>query len=298
MRRAAIAPAVASGHPRALAQLDALAAVADPGVAGAAAGAGERLRRAPLSLRFSVLGGFVVRRAAWTVDEASWHRPLAARVVRFLLVHRESPVPEDLVFEAFWPGKPPDAARRNLAVAVSHARRALDVPGAQESVIVTGERTYALRLHPADRVDADDFDAAALAALRADPAAARPLLERAAALWTGDPLPEERYADWTFAWRERLLDRYRQILGALGALAAERGDHDEAIRVGRKRVELDALDEGAQRDLVVAFARAGRRSHALRQLRACRRALVDELGVEPSSATIELQNRVLAGAPV
>jgi DNA-binding SARP family transcriptional activator len=48
----------------------------------------------------------------------------------------------------------------------------------------------------------------------------------------------------------------------------------------------------------VAFSRAGRRGHALRQVLACRRALVTELGVEPSEETAALQRRVLAGEPI
>jgi DNA-binding SARP family transcriptional activator len=63
-------------------------------------------------------------------------------------------------------------------------------------------------------------------------------------------------------------------------------------------VELDELDEAAQRQLMLAYARAGRRANALRQFLACRRALVDSLGVEPSEETAELQRRILAGEAV
>jgi hypothetical protein len=58
------------------------------------------------------------------------------------------------------------------------------------------------------------------------------------------------------------------------------------------------LDEAAHRRLMLAYARAGRRGFALRQFLACRRALVDELGVEPAAETSELQRRILAGEPV
>jgi DNA-binding SARP family transcriptional activator len=63
-------------------------------------------------------------------------------------------------------------------------------------------------------------------------------------------------------------------------------------------VELDPLDEGAQRRLMLAYARAGRRGHALQQFLACRRALVDGLGIEPAQETAALQRRILAGEPV
>ena len=38
---------------------------------------------------------------------------------------------------------------------------------------------------------------------------------------------------------------------------------------------------------MVAYARGGRRAHALRQYLECRKRLVEDLGVEPSAATDE-----------
>jgi DNA-binding SARP family transcriptional activator len=207
-------------------------------------------------------------------------------------------VPEDLLFETFWPDRQPAAARHSLAVTVSLARKALDPPGASESVIHTADRVYQLRLRPADRVDADDFDAAAASALAADGPDAISLLERAESLWGGDPLPEELYQEWTFVWRERLTDRYAHVLAALTRAYGAKGATDDALRAARKFVELDPLNEAAQRELMASYARAGRRNHALRQYLACRRALGDELGIEPSEATTSLQARILAGEPV
>ena len=49
---------------------------------------------------------------------------------------------------------------------------------------------------------------------------------------------------------------------------------------------------------MVGYARAGRRGHALRQYLACRRALVDGLGIEPAQETAALQRLILAGEAV
>ena len=46
---------------------------------------------------------------------------------------------------------------------------------------------------------------------------------------------------------------------------------------------------------MVAYARTGRTSHALRQYLECRHALVLELGVEPAAETSRLQALILAG---
>jgi DNA-binding SARP family transcriptional activator len=47
---------------------------------------------------------------------------------------------------------------------------------------------------------------------------------------------------------------------------------------------------------MVAYARAGRRHRALRQFFDCRRALVEQLVVEPGAETARLQQRILAGS--
>ncbi|TMM02465.1 MAG: hypothetical protein E6G10_10180 [Actinobacteria bacterium] len=296
VRSRAVGPVVASGHPRALGQLRDMAREADPAVAAAARAALESVRRAPPPLIFRLLGGFEARRGAWRIDAAAWGRPLTARLVRFLLVNRGTVVPEDVLFEHFWPGKPAASARRNLQVAVSMARGVLDTGLGGESIIEAVEHGYRLRLADHDLVDSEEFEVAAGTALtERDLAARRTLLERAAALWGGEPLPEDRYADWSRDWRRRLVDRYTGVLEALVDACRDEGDARATIQFATRLLELDPLNETVHRELMIAYARCGRIADALRQYLACRRLLVDELGVEPSAATSLMQGRILAG---
>jgi DNA-binding SARP family transcriptional activator/tetratricopeptide (TPR) repeat protein len=298
VRRSALVSAVASGHPEAPRLAAELERDSDQGVASAARASGRRLASEPPPLVFTLLGGFALRRGTFTVDDESWERRVAQRLVRLLLVRRDAPVPEDVLFEAFWPDKPADAARRGLQVAVSSARAVLDPPGAERSTLEVSERSYRLRLRTADSVDSDEFEQAAAMALATEGGGRIPQLEVASARWAGEPLPEDRYEDWAIAWRERLLDLYGQVLGALADGHAAAGDHARAIDASRRAVEVDPLDEGAHRRLMLSYARSGRRGHALRQFLACRRALVDGLGVEPAGETAALQRRILAGDAV
>ena len=298
VRRAALLTALPAGHPAVLARLTELEKDADEQVVAAAAATREHLRTRPAPLRFELLGGFRVKRAGWELDEAAWKRPMAARVVRFLLIQGSGGVPEDALFDAFWADRPADTARQHLAQAVSRARRVLDLPGAEQSVIEVKERTYQLRLRERDSVDAGQFVAAAGAALAARGRERRPALEGAAALWTGEPLPEDRYAPWSFTWREALVQTYSHVLSALVETYDAAGDHHDAIRAAAHLLELDPLNERGHQRLMVAYARTGQKSQALRQFLECRRALISDLGVEPSAETSELQARILAGEPV
>ena len=298
VRGAALSAALASSHPAVLDRLDELTGDGDRHVAAAAVAAQERLRRDPPPLRFELLGRFRVMRAGWEIGEGGWERPMAARVVRFLLVSGRSAVPEDVLFEAFWADRPADAARQQLAVALSRGRKLLDLPGAERSLVEVSERTYRLRLREHDSVDALEFEEAARAALAETGAGRRASLERAARIWTGEPLPEDRYSPWSFAWRDRLTERYAQVLSALIELYTESGDHAGTIRTARQLLELDPLNEEAHRRLMVSYARTGRTNYALRQYLECRRALIVELGVEPAARTSRLQSRILAGEAI
>jgi DNA-binding SARP family transcriptional activator len=298
VRRATLPAVAASGHPAAARRVAELEEDADEAVAAAARATAGRVVLDPPPLVFALLGSFAVRRGAFAIPEDAWERRAAQRLVRYLLLHRDRPVPEDELFAAFWPDRSATAARRSLHVAASSARAALDPDGAEESVLEAAQRAYRLRLGDRDVVDVDEFDRVARTALAAAGTARLDLLETAAARWTGEPLPEDRYEDWAAAPREQLLDLHGRVLGALAEARAAAGDPNGAIDAWRALADLDPLDEAAHRGLMVAYARSGRRGHALRQYLSCRRLLVDELGVEPAAETTTLQRRVLAGDTV
>jgi DNA-binding SARP family transcriptional activator len=298
VRAAALGPALASGDPEVLRRLPELARDPDEGVATAARAAAARPAEAAPPLEIRVLGGFSVRRGTWIASEQDWGRAAAAKLVRFLVIHRGTPVPEDAILEALWPGRSVSGARRSLRVAASRARRVLDLPASQRSAIEVAESTYTFALEARDRVDCEEFEAAGSAALAKSGEARVPLLQWARSLWTGEPLPQHRYDDWATAWHDGLVDRYVAILGELAAHYATAGEHHAAIAVARELVALDPLDEAAHRSLIAAYARTGKRGQALRQYLGCHRALVEGLGVEPSEETSGLYARILAGEAV
>jgi DNA-binding SARP family transcriptional activator/tetratricopeptide (TPR) repeat protein len=297
VRAAVLAPATASGDPQALASLGRLAEGPDAEIAGAASQAIEQIARTLPPLHFELLGGFSVGRGSWRVGDG-WGRPVDARLVRFLLANLDLPVPEDLIFDALWPELSASRARSSLQVAVSRTRRVLDPPGAEGSAIESADRTYRLALGDHGEVDAERFRSAARAALARDGEERQHLLEHARSLWGGEPMPEERYSDWATPYREQLIDLYTALLAALVETHLVAGADVRAAEFARDLVDLDPLNEGGHRALITAYARAGRTGYALRQYLECRRALVDQLGVEPSEETSRLQARVLAGEPL
>jgi DNA-binding SARP family transcriptional activator len=245
-----------------------------------------------------MLGRFRVARGGWEIGDDSWARPIDSRLVRFLLVHHDQPVAEDLIFDALWPELSASSARRSLQVSVSRARRVLDPPGLEQSAIHSIDQTYRLALGDRDTLDTKEFLSAAELALAEQGGKRRSLLGNARALRDGAPMPEDRYSDWAAAYRARVDDRYIEVLTALVELHHGAGEDAYAADAARELVDLDPLNEGGHRALMTAYARSGRRGHALRQYLECRRALIDALGVEPAEETSRLQAKILAGEPV
>lgn len=142
------------------------------------------------------------------------------------------------------------------------------------------------------------FDVAAEIALAARDGARRALLENAAAVWAGGPLPEGRDDDRTAGWPPASAHRYVAVLGALARVCGEDRDFVAAIRWGRACLALDRCHEEAHREVMVAYARVGSVAAALAQYRACRHALVVELGTAPSRQTEAVHSWLRRGATI
>ncbi|WP_375503769.1 BTAD domain-containing putative transcriptional regulator [uncultured Jatrophihabitans sp.] len=70
--------------------------------------------------------------------------------------------------------------------------------------------------------------------------------------------------------------------------AGRLGNHRLAISTARRAVAADPLDERTHRTMILALDRAGDRAGAVQAYDHCRSVLADQLGVDPSSETVEV----------
>ena len=89
------------------------------------------------------------------------------------------------------------------------------------------------------------------------------------------------FETWLLTERRHLANASAGVMreAALGRIAA--GAPADAIKLARRLVELDPLDESYQALLIRSLAASGDRDGARAQLEACRALLTKELGVEP-----------------
>jgi SARP family transcriptional regulator, regulator of embCAB operon len=230
------------------------------------------------------LGTFRVTIDGTPVDTVSSRR--TRNLLAYLLVHRRSPVPRDVLMEAFWPHAAPDAARNSLHVALSGARHVLRAAITQP-VIERRFDTYQIENSIAVWTDLDEFENMCRAGRQADRAAdhatAMRAYEAACQLYEGDFLAEEPYADWTASMRDGLRLDAIAVHTRLVELYIERSEYGPAALLGRRILAMDPCNEQVHRRLMTCYARAGLRHLALAQYHRMATELRDAFQARPST---------------
>ncbi len=240
--------------------------------------------------RLRLLGRFQVLRAAEEVPPARFGGRKARALVRVLAVRAPDLVSHDALAEALWPDRLPADPAGNFGVLVNRVRRAVEDP----HLVVTGTGGYGLG--PCTLDVTEFLDALGVARDADDPARALRAVRAALALW-GEPLAEDAYADWAREPRERLLRARVDALEIAAGCELTLGNAAAAVAGALDAVAADPLRESATVVLVRALAAVGDPAGALARLAQLRARLADELGVDPSPATTELQLALLRGGP-
>jgi DNA-binding SARP family transcriptional activator len=239
-------------------------------------------------LRIFALGAMQVQGPAGPLV-GDWLAQRPGELLRFLVCERSRIVPADVIGEAIWPHA--GTAAPNTVRHFVHALRDRLEPGrsgsGRISTVLCSRGGYGL---DPDRVwvDVDVFEREAVTGIAAlhdgRRKAAREHLERATALYRGDFLADEPYAEWALRERDRLRAVASEVLRALVDVV---GLPDRA-RYLEQLGELEPFDDDVHRDLVAAWLLMGRRSRAARHYESFRVRLMREFGEPPGFALSDL----------
>jgi len=241
-------------------------------------------------LEIRLLGGFQLGRDGRVLEQL----PLrAARsLFAFLVLNRERAHTRDLLAGTFWPDFDESRARRRLSQALWQTQRSLGEDDGQRYLIGTPDT---IRFNPdADFwLDIDEFLAALGEAAETDRSGETKALTRAVELYQGDLLAGF-YDDWLFPDQSQLRTKFLTALERLADLAMARSDYETALTLARRLAQESEFDEEAHRRVMRIAVLLGRHNEALRQFEECRRILLEELGTDPSTETVELYEATLA----
>ncbi|WP_344666862.1 AfsR/SARP family transcriptional regulator [Catenulispora yoronensis] len=172
--------------------------------------------------------------------------------------------------------EPPGARHPARIDAVGSAYRIRVAEGELDAAVFTRLAGYARQAH-----QADDW-----------PAVGRWTTE-ALVLWRGTPVSDTPVDLLGPAVRELVEIRLETLEWYFDA-ALRLGRHEGLVSRLTKATGEHPLREGLHVQLMEALHRSGGRAEALEVFRRLRRALVDELGIEPSAVARETQRRILA----
>jgi DNA-binding SARP family transcriptional activator len=224
-------------------------------------------------------------------------------LLAILLLSANETVSSDRLVDGLWGERPPTTAAKALQVYVSQLRKQLEPERARGSVgrlLVTSGSGYLLRID-GEQLDLHRFSRllsqGRLALAGGRPAEAARALAEGLSLWRGPALADvasEPFAQTEIARLEEL-----RVTALEGRIEAELqlGRHAELIGELEMLVGAHPLREQLRNRLMLALYRAGRQAEALATYQDARRALTEELGVEPGAGLKDLQRAILTQDP-
>jgi DNA-binding SARP family transcriptional activator len=239
--------------------------------------AGSPAWTAEPQLRVFVLG----RTCVMNGDEAlagRWLNNRAGHILKLLIAERHHSVFSDEIISRLWP---PDSSpdTRGVRYFIHELREQLEPEGPVDppsSFVIATRGGYALH---GSRVwiDADIFEqlvTEGCAVAGEDDARARDLIRDGVAMYGGDFLADEPYAEWALPERDRLRDLAARALRILAEIETREGDLANATSTLVRLTELEPFDIDVHRELFAMLLRRGRRSETLRRYETLRRRML------------------------
>jgi len=217
-------------------------------------------------------------------------------LLKLLVVHRQSGILKETLYDLFWPGYLAKSCRDNLNTIIYRLRKIL---GDENSLILTEGNLVRLNGEICT-VDVDHFlgyikECGQPQNSKTDRPLAMACYSKAEELYRGDFLQNDLYYDDIRDYRENLKNMYIQLLFNITIINLDDGKHEEALVLAKKLVQKDPLCETAYRLLMIASILVGNRSEVPRIVEKLNKALHNYYGIEADPKTIALKEKLLKG---
>jgi DNA-binding SARP family transcriptional activator len=227
--------------------------------------------------------------------------PKLRQLVALLLVSENHLVGIHEMIDELWGSNPPASALATLQSYIYKIRKnVFEVDGNGGASLHTKPNGYRLDI-PEGVLDVHRFDALIDRGQKAlddgDAEAAAGLLTDALTFWRGAPLADVEAGGRLGVQITRFRERWKRAVELRLEAELRLGRHRELISELKTLCSTHPFDEGLHVKLMIALYRSGRRHEALEVYQTFRRAMIDELGLEPSPLLARLHSAVLTAGP-
>lgn len=252
-------------------------------------------------LTITLLGGFYAELDGSPLSGFATDK--ARALLAYLAVERARPHRRESLAALFWPDQSEERARQSLRQALSNLRQVLGEAQTPHFLQITSND---IQISPAADLGSDvqDFKRLVAESKQHNHQAIETCLpclrrrQQAARLYNGDflahfSLPDSQpFEEWQTLTRENLQIEAMQIIASLADYEEKRHNFSAARQYVLQLVHLEPWREEAHAQAMRLLAYEGQRSAALSQYAACRRALKNELGLEPTHSTQSLARAI------
>ena len=207
-------------------------------------------------------------------------------LLQALIAFGGTEVSAGVLIDALWPDSEGDAAYHALESSLYRLRQLL---GARDAVRMEGGKVSLNR----EQLWVDVWEFEEELQRRHDPEASEiEKIERLRCLYQGHFLQHETEKPWILKARQELRDRLLRAVRDAACECEHAHRWEDAANLYRSGLEIDSLNEGLYRGLMLCHQELGDHSEALQAYRRCREVLTRFLGVPPNAKTQALYHSV------
>ncbi len=253
-------------------------------------------------LNISLLGPFAVTQN--NEPAIGFKTDYSRAILAFTAYHRGVPQRRDALAGMLWPDDPNDKALKKFRVELNRLRPVIGDADADPPHYFINRKEIEFNPDSQAAVDVVEFetllDEVRMHGHRTLPGCPSCIgkLERAAELYQGEfmagfHLNSDVWQQWLTKQREGFKLQALELFGTLCTIQQERGEWDAVLALAQKQIGLDPWYEDGYQALMRASYSLGDRAGAMGWYEACERVLYEELGVDPSAETLDLQQQIL-----
>ncbi|GEM_PF-2357507 len=185
--------------------------------------------------RINLLGNFRIIIGNKILTEDNLERPINAKVLKYLIIHRNNFIEREKLIEDIWGDKRSDKTGRTLNTILSNIRKFLHPLGEKNTTIKSSKKNVGFFTDERFSIDVDEFEERVrkgkLSYFSRQLSEAKALLQEAIEMYIGDLLPSDLYEEWIENERERLKNLYISALTTLTEIMKKEGFMGLAISI-------------------------------------------------------------------